>query len=236
MPSTSQSTHTIYILGNAYTVPAGFTIMTSMEYAGFTLTRGCGCRGGICGACAVVYRVGNEAWQVGLACQTLTHDHMVFMFLPYVQGQEGLYNAHTTPCTLQAVEAVFPALARCSNCNTCGKSCALGLHVLGYVRALRKGDFEKVRTLSLECIQCGMCAVRCPQGLTPFAMALMVRRVLSKSQYNPTPDFLTSLTQSHNNHWQADIERYKSLSHKDLLKVYQDFQASKGGSGVKNGT
>ncbi len=233
MSSNPQSTHTLYILGNAYTVPAGFTIMTCMEYAGFTLTRGCGCRGGTCGACAVVYRVGNEAWQAGLACQTLTQDHMVFMFLPYLQGQEGLYDANTTPCTLEAIEAVFPALARCSHCNTCSKSCPLGLNVLAYVHALCKGNFEKVRTLSFECIQCGMCAVRCPQGLTPFAMALMVRRLLSKGQYRPTVDFLESLTKAQNKHWQAEIEAYKALSHDELIKVYQVFQASKGSSGVK---
>ena len=42
----------VYFFGKKYTVPADLTIMTAMEYAGYTLKRGCGCRHGFCGACA----------------------------------------------------------------------------------------------------------------------------------------------------------------------------------------
>ena len=40
----------VYFFGKKYTVPADLTIMTAMEYAGYTLKRGCGCRHGFCGA------------------------------------------------------------------------------------------------------------------------------------------------------------------------------------------
>lgn len=43
---------TVYLLGKKYSVPATLTIMDAMEYAGFKLVRGCGCRSGFCGACA----------------------------------------------------------------------------------------------------------------------------------------------------------------------------------------
>ena len=33
----------VYFFGKKYTVPADLTIMTAMEYAGYTLKRGCGC-------------------------------------------------------------------------------------------------------------------------------------------------------------------------------------------------
>ena len=39
----------VYFFGKKYTVPADLTIMTAMEYAGYTLKRGCGCRHGFCG-------------------------------------------------------------------------------------------------------------------------------------------------------------------------------------------
>ena len=48
---------TVYLLGKKYSVPATLTIMDAMEYAGFKLVRGCGCRSGFCGACAVIYRL-----------------------------------------------------------------------------------------------------------------------------------------------------------------------------------
>ena len=45
----------VYLMGKKYEVPEGLTIMGAMEYAGYKLVRGCGCRNGFCGACATVY-------------------------------------------------------------------------------------------------------------------------------------------------------------------------------------
>ena len=42
----------VYVMGKRYMVPPSLTIMKAMEYAGYRLLRGCGCRGGFCGACA----------------------------------------------------------------------------------------------------------------------------------------------------------------------------------------
>ena len=61
----------VFLLGKKYTVPAELTIMDAMEYAGYKLVRGCGCRSGFCGACAVVYRIkGTTEIKVCLSCQT----------------------------------------------------------------------------------------------------------------------------------------------------------------------
>ena len=59
----------IFIMGKKYDVPASLTIQKAFEYAGYQLVRGCGCRGGICGACGTVYRFpGSYRIEVGLAC------------------------------------------------------------------------------------------------------------------------------------------------------------------------
>jgi hypothetical protein len=45
------------------------TIMNAMEYAGYQLVRGCGCRNGFCGACATIYRIaGQNQLKTCLAC------------------------------------------------------------------------------------------------------------------------------------------------------------------------
>ncbi len=225
--------HTLYIRGNAYSVPAGFTVMTCMEYVGFRLTRGCGCRGSVCGACAIIYRVGHApTWKVGLACQTLSQDHMTFDFLPYHEGQHKLYKAQNTPCTLENIQALHPRLSACTACNTCTKSCPMGLKVLGYIHALQQGNFEKMRKLSQECILCGLCAVRCPQDVAPMHVALTARRLFSIEKYSPSPSFLSKLTQNKEEqgqkHWQKDIAQYKTLSPQQTLQLYATFQASKG--------
>jgi ferredoxin len=48
---------TINIMGREYKVPYSVTILQALEFAGYQVIRGCGCRGGICGACSVAYRV-----------------------------------------------------------------------------------------------------------------------------------------------------------------------------------
>lgn len=61
----------IYLFGKKYSVPSNLTIMKAMEYAGYQLKRGCGCRNGFCGACATIYRVaGDKDLKACLACQT----------------------------------------------------------------------------------------------------------------------------------------------------------------------
>ena len=61
----------VYFYGKKYTVPAALTIQTAMEYAGYTLKRGVGCRHGFCGACACIYRIkGKNELKTGLACTT----------------------------------------------------------------------------------------------------------------------------------------------------------------------
>ena len=62
-------------------VPLGYTfkyqVMDAMEYAGFKLVRGCGCRSGFCGACAVIYRInGSTELKVVLSCQTKVEEGM----------------------------------------------------------------------------------------------------------------------------------------------------------------
>ena len=57
----------VYFFGKKYSVPADLTIMTAMEYAGYTLKRGCGCRHGFCGACATIR---SEERRVGKECRS----------------------------------------------------------------------------------------------------------------------------------------------------------------------
>ena len=44
----------VYFFGKQYQVPKALTIMRAMEYAGYQLVRGCGCRNGFCGAAHLV--------------------------------------------------------------------------------------------------------------------------------------------------------------------------------------
>ena len=73
----------VYFFGKPYQVPASLTIMRAMEYAGYQLVRGCGCRNGFCGACATLYRIqGKQGLRACLACQTQVGEGMYVATLP----------------------------------------------------------------------------------------------------------------------------------------------------------
>ena len=76
---------TVFIMGKAHKVPEEATIMGAIEYAGYQIKRGAGCREGFCGACATVYRMpGDYKIYTGLACTTLVEDGMWLSQLPAI--------------------------------------------------------------------------------------------------------------------------------------------------------
>lgn len=83
----------VYFFGKKYSVPADLTIMTAMEYAGYTLKRGCGCRHGFCGACATIYRIkGKNELKTCLACQTQVQEGMYVASIPFFPTDKRLYD------------------------------------------------------------------------------------------------------------------------------------------------
>ena len=83
----------VYFYGKKYTVPAALTIQTAMEYAGYTLKRGVGCRHGFCGACATIYRIkGKNELKTGLACTTQVQEGMYITQIPYFPTDKRTYN------------------------------------------------------------------------------------------------------------------------------------------------
>ena len=83
----------IFLFGKKYEVPENLTIMTAMEYAGYQLVRGCGCRNGFCGACATIYRIkGDKELKACLACQTKVEDNMYVATLPFFPLVKQVYD------------------------------------------------------------------------------------------------------------------------------------------------
>ena len=83
----------VYFFGKKYEVPGSLTIMTAMEYAGYTLNRGCGCRHGFCGACATIYRIkGDNTLKTCLACQKQVEDGMYVASIPFFPTDKRTYD------------------------------------------------------------------------------------------------------------------------------------------------
>lgn len=171
----------IFIMGKRYEVPPSLTIMKAMEWAGYTLIRGVGCRGGFCGACSTVYRIKDDPkLYFGLACQTVVKPEMYLGQIPFFPAKRSQYDI--TQLTPQATTMfqVYPELLRCLGCGTCTKACPQELNVKGYMAAAMRGDIALIANMSFDCIMCGLCAARCPAEEPQYNIAILARRLYGR--------------------------------------------------------
>lgn len=171
----------VFIFGKQYEVPSNLTIMGAMEYAGYQLVRGCGCRNGFCGACATIYRIkGDKELKVCLACQTKVEEDMYIATLPFFPLVKEVYDINKVSVNEQIMQQLYPEIYSCIGCNACTKSCTQELDVMQYIAAAQRGDFETCAELSFDCVMCGVCSSRCPAGISHPQVAMLARRINGK--------------------------------------------------------
>jgi len=171
----------IFIMGKRYMIPSSLTIQKALEYAGYQLVRGVGCRGGICGACGTVYRVPKDhTIKVGLACQTVVESDMRIAVLPFFPVNRKIYDIREVLPEPQIFAEFYPEILRCMGCNTCTKSCPMDISTMEYISAAIRGDIEKAAKLSFDCVMCGLCAARCPGELGQYNIGILARRIYGR--------------------------------------------------------
>ena len=171
----------VYLFGKRYEVPESLTIMKAMEYAGYQLVRGCGCRNGFCGACATIYRIkGQQELKSCLACQQQVEEGMNVATLPFFPLVKLVYDINVIKPTQQIMMQLYPEIYSCVGCNACTKSCTQELNVMQYIAYAQRGEYEKAAEESFDCVMCGVCSSRCPAGISHPQVALLTRRLTGK--------------------------------------------------------
>lgn len=171
----------VYLFGKKYLVPDSLTIMKAMEYAGYRLVRGCGCRNGFCGACATIYRIkGKQELMTCLACQTKVEEGMYVATLPFFPLVKQVYDIEKIKPTEQIMMQLYPEIYSCVGCNACTKSCTQGLNVMQYIAYAQRGEYKKCAEESFDCVMCGVCSSRCPAGISHPQVAELARRLYGK--------------------------------------------------------
>ncbi len=171
----------IYLFGKKYSVPEELTIMKAMEYCGYQLIRGCGCRNGFCGACATIYRIkGQMELKTCLACQTKVEEGMYVATLPFFPLVKQVYDIEKISPEQTIMMQLYPEIYSCIGCNACSKACPQQLKVMQYIAYAQRGEFDKCAEESFDCVMCGICSSRCPAGISHPQVALLARRLTGK--------------------------------------------------------
>jgi len=142
----------VFLFGKKYEVPESLTIMEAMEYAGYQLVRGCGCRNGFCGACATIYRIaGDRELKACLACSTKVENNMYVATLPFFPLVKEVYDIEKVKPTQQIMMQLYPEIYSCVGAEE-----------------------------SFDCVMCGVCSSRCPAGISHPQVAMLARRLNGK--------------------------------------------------------
>ena len=212
---------TIYVMGKQYEVPNNLTIMKALEYAGYRLVRGCGCRGAFCGACGTVYRIkGDYRLRVGLACQEMVQDGMYLAEIPFFPGEKASYDVETLKATAESILKLYPEVFRCLACNACTKACPQDIEVMEYIQAALRGDIAKVADLSFDCVLCGLCASRCPAEIVQYQVGLLARRLYSRHIAPKAAHLAKRVGEVKRGEFDKDIGKLMAMEKSKLAELY----------------
>jgi ferredoxin len=213
----------IFIMGKKYDVPAGLTIMKAMEYSGYQLVRGAGCRGGFCGACSTVYRLPDEyRLQIGLACQTMVEPGMFLAQIPFYPAHRADYRLQELQPTFQTLVQKYPELLRCLSCGTCSKVCPQDIDVKQYMADAMRGDISGVADRSFDCIMCGLCVSRCPADEVQPNIAILCRRLYGRYLAPKAQHLAQRVTDIEAGKYDDDLSRIKGLAEEELRRMYNE--------------
>ncbi|HEX9975742.1 MAG TPA: 4Fe-4S dicluster domain-containing protein [Dehalococcoidales bacterium] len=212
----------IYIMGKHYQVPEGLTILTALEYCGYRLIRGCGCRAGFCGACATVFKVKDDPQlKFDLACQKTVEPEMYLTQIPFFPATKSLYEMGELEATYEQILKLYPDIVKCFGCNTCTKTCPQELEVMWFISDALRGDIKEVANKSFDCVMCGLCAARCPQGLVPYNIALLCRRLYGRHMAPRSKHLDDRIGEIDEGKFDAELERLKKMGQDELRHRYE---------------
>ncbi len=231
MAAAEQEMVTIFVMGKKFEVPASLTIQKAMEHAGYQLVRGCGCRGGICGACATVFRKpGNHRVEIGLACQTVVEPEMYLAQIPFFPANRASYQLGELEGTPGDVAQAYPELFKCLGCNTCTRGCPMDIDVMEYMARAMRGDIAKAAELSFACVMCGICAARCPAETVQHHVAILCRRLYGRHVAPRAEHMQRQVDAIADGHFEARLQAMMGMGEEELRNAYKARQIEPAGA------
>jgi ferredoxin len=186
----------VYIMGKRYMVPPTLTIMKAMEWAGYTLIRGVGCR-------------------------TVVQPDMYLAQIPFFPAQRATYDITQLEPTAVTLFSTYPEVLRCLGCGACTKACPQDIDVRTYMAAGMRGDVATMADLSFDCIMCGLCAARCPAEEAQYNIAILARRLYGRYLAPRSEHLRERLEEIEAGTFDADLEELKGLDEEELMVRYK---------------
>ncbi len=85
-----------------------------------------------------------------------------------------------------------------------------------------RGDIGEVATKSFDCVMCGLCAARCPQGLVPYNVALLCRRLYGRYLAPVSKHLEDRIAEIEAGKFDAELEKLEKMEKSKLQKLYDE--------------
>ena len=217
----------ISIGGNDFKVPEGISAVQALWYCGMDPKRGIGCLGGVCGACTMTYKVGDEPVKTALACQTMVRKGMALNFfqvetkgsVPYVSRpweQNAGVSQDETSLKSHFFETL-PSTRRCVSCGACTAACPQEIDVMKGVKASINGEFREVSGLFLKCVMCGFCALDCESKVYPQLVGLYSRKMTSLFLVPGAAGLASRIREIESGHYETEWNRLLNLTQMEMI-------------------
>ncbi len=214
---------TVEIMGKKYEVPQGITLVQAMWHTGHEMVREIGCLGGVCGACATIYRTpDSHKLKSGLGCQLVVEEGMSFSISRSFPVKKPIYHLEEMADPKQDLFKYFPEVAHCRNCNACTEACPQGIDVRTGIWKAVFGDFKGASDLFMPCVMCNLCVPVCIAEISSNQVGLYVRRAQSVFFNDRPPILLKRIEEIKNGKFDSEWDTLFSLSEKEL----KDYQAA----------
>lgn len=83
-----------------------------------------------------------------------------------------------------------------------------------------RGDIRQVAVKSFDCVMCGLCAARCPQGLVPYNVALLCRRLYGRYLAHISKHLEDRIAEIEAGKFDAEMEKLKKMEEAELRRLY----------------
>jgi Fe-S-cluster-containing hydrogenase component 2 len=91
---------------------------------------------------------------------------------------------------------------------------------MDYIQAAIKNDFRAVAEESFDCIQCGLCAVRCPAELVHYHIAQLSRRLYGRYALSEPEHLKTRLKEIEGGKYGESWNKLLKAGPKELETLY----------------
>ena len=91
---------------------------------------------------------------------------------------------------------------------------------MDYIQAALRGDIKRTAELSFDCIQCGLCAIRCPAEIAHYHVGQLARRIYGKYMMPKARHLEERVREIEAGKFDDEVKRLMKMSVKQLKELY----------------